>query len=66
MFKESATKEDMVNYKHKIQKSSGVVKYEYDIIKGMAVSIPEDFIQSFASDPIVSSMEDDRIATIQT
>ncbi|CAE6455687.1 unnamed protein product [Rhizoctonia solani] len=65
MFTESTTKEQMENYKHRVQESGGSIKYEYDIIKGMAVNMPDDYVQSFASDPIVSTMEADGIATTQ-
>ncbi|KAH7344844.1 hypothetical protein B0J17DRAFT_624129 [Rhizoctonia solani] len=52
MFTESATKEEMESYKHKVQESGGSIKYEYDIIKGIAVSMPDNYVQSFSSDPI--------------
>jgi hypothetical protein len=74
MFTDSASKEEMDNYKHKVQESGkiliiscfkffiprdwtgGSIKYEYDIIKGMAISVSDGFAQSFASDPVVSTM----------
>ncbi|KAJ1311276.1 hypothetical protein OPQ81_009774 [Rhizoctonia solani] len=65
MFTESATKEEMENYKHRVQEMGGSIKYEYDLIKGMAVSMPDDHVQSFAADPIVSTMEADGIVTTQ-
>ncbi|CCO27011.1 hypothetical protein BN14_01044 [Rhizoctonia solani AG-1 IB] len=63
--KNSASKEEMDNYKHKVQESGGSIKYEYDIIKGMAISVSDGFAQSFASDPVVSTMELDGVASIQ-
>ncbi|CAE6411706.1 unnamed protein product [Rhizoctonia solani] len=65
MFTDSASKEEMDNYKHKIQESGGLIKYDYDIIKGIAVNVPDGFMESFANDPIVSTMELDGVASIQ-
>ncbi|CAE6464893.1 unnamed protein product [Rhizoctonia solani] len=58
MFTPDASKDQMENYKHKVQESGGSVKYEYDIIKGMAVSMPDSHVQLFSSDPIVSTIAD--------
>ncbi|ELU41822.1 peptidase inhibitor i9 domain-containing protein [Rhizoctonia solani AG-1 IA] len=66
MFTEAASKGDIENYKHRVQESAGgSIKYHYDIIKGIAITMPDDHVQSFANDPIVSTMESDGVATIQ-
>ncbi|CAE6408654.1 unnamed protein product [Rhizoctonia solani] len=65
MFTEEATKEEMDGYKRRIRESGGSVKYEYDSIKGVAVSMPDDYVQTFANDPIVDVMEADSIVTTQ-
>ncbi|KEP54107.1 hypothetical protein V565_021850 [Rhizoctonia solani 123E] len=53
MFTEEATKVEMDGYKRKIRESGGSIKYEYDSIKGVAVIMPDDYVQTFANDPIV-------------
>ncbi|QRW19181.1 hypothetical protein RhiXN_00587 [Rhizoctonia solani] len=57
MFTEAASKGDIENYKHRVQESGGSIKYHYDIIKGIAITMPDDHVQSFANDPIVSTMD---------
>ncbi|CAE7230045.1 unnamed protein product [Rhizoctonia solani] len=65
MFTEEATKDEIESYKQRVRDNGGSIKYEYDIIKGIAVSMPTDYVQSFANDRIVSTMEADGIATTQ-
>ncbi|CAE6466578.1 unnamed protein product [Rhizoctonia solani] len=57
MFTEEATKDEIESYKQRVRDNGGSIKYEYDIIKGIAVSMPTDYVQSFANDRIVSTMD---------
>ncbi|CAE6533190.1 unnamed protein product [Rhizoctonia solani] len=66
MFKESATKEVIEGYINRIQESGGKIKYDYsDLMKAVAVWVPDSFVQSFSSDPIVEVMEEDGVANTQ-
>ncbi|KAH7334947.1 proteinase inhibitor, propeptide [Rhizoctonia solani] len=66
LFKESTTKEQIEDYVNRIQESGGKIKYDYsDLMKAVAVWVPDDSVQSFTVDPIVDSMEPDGVATTQ-
>ncbi|QRW25521.1 peptidase inhibitor i9 [Rhizoctonia solani] len=58
MFKESATKDQIENYMNRIREDGGKVKYDYsELMKAVAIWVADDLVKSFASDPLVESME---------
>ncbi|CAE6459021.1 unnamed protein product [Rhizoctonia solani] len=65
LFTDDATKEQMDNYKQRIQGSGGSIKHEYGSLKGVSVTLPNDHVQSLANDPIVNIMEVDSAVTTQ-
>ncbi|CAE6480819.1 unnamed protein product [Rhizoctonia solani] len=66
MFKESTTKEQIESYINRIQESGGKIKYDYsDLMKAVAVWVPDNLVQSFAGDSLVEYMEPDGKAGIQ-
>ncbi|KDN42368.1 hypothetical protein RSAG8_06859, partial [Rhizoctonia solani AG-8 WAC10335] len=66
MFKESATKAGIDDYLNRVQESGGKIKYDYsDLMKAVAVWLPDDVVQSFADNLMVDHMEPDGVATTQ-
>ncbi|ELU42172.1 peptidase inhibitor i9 domain-containing protein [Rhizoctonia solani AG-1 IA] len=66
MFKESATKDQIENYMNRIREDGGKIKYDYsELMKAVAIWVADDLVKSFASDPLVESMELDQVASTQ-
>ncbi|KAI9600400.1 hypothetical protein H4Q26_000183 [Puccinia striiformis f. sp. tritici PST-130] len=57
--KDGTTKEQFQAYKQQLIKQGTDVKFDYELIKGFAISIAPSQVQSFKTDPLIKSIEKD-------
>ncbi|WAQ92656.1 hypothetical protein PtA15_17A138 [Puccinia triticina] len=58
--KDNTTEAQFNAFKQKLIKQGAVIKYEYSIIKGFAVSIKPSQVQALKKDPLVKIIEKDQ------
>ncbi|KAH9446446.1 hypothetical protein MJO29_016084 [Puccinia striiformis f. sp. tritici] len=57
--KDGTTREQFQAYKQQLIKQGTDVKFDYELIKGFAISIAPSQVQSFKTDPLIKSIEKD-------